>query len=386
MQSLDDTASYVPVPVELLKIRVISGGTRTAHSTHTTIPNLIQYQISKMVKYQVILVRMMSFLDEVEYDLDKQFTLAELEGLNPDKLVEWFNYVTFGDASPPGGHDMLPLIKCNTLQYWKKAISSFMPNRLAWNEISLVGNPTRSAELNDLLRRVKKIEVRQRKAAEHRRTAEILKEGRNNLNGAGAGNMGAEGFIDLPVRQQLLIIHTQLVGLTRENAELRGTIQNYQSENTIQSTRQHQILNANLNRIAMHPERRVAQRVAPNGNNRDQQQQQNDNVADGNNGGVATLSPTPKCLYSLWQEYQGGIGGRKAAKLFTPHERGQAKHKFCRRKVVWETVERLVKGGLDGNVAIDRIYLAYGREQNMTKLINLMLTDRRNNTVPSSLR
>jgi hypothetical protein len=325
----------------------------------------------KMANYRSILVRMMSFVDEVEYDPDKHFTLAELGGLNPEKLMKWFNYVTFGDASPPNGHDMPPLIRSNTLKYWKKALSSFMPNRLmVWNEISLVGNPTRSAKLNDLLRYVKKKEVGHQGVASQARRSIKAAEYRRRNN-------GARGFIDLPVRQQLLAIHSQLVDLTRESVELRGTIQNYQ----IQNTRQNQTLNSDLNRIAIQP----AQRVAQNGNNRNQQQQ-NNNVAAGNNGGVATLSPTPRSLYTLWQEYQDGIGGRKAARLFTPRERGQVKHKFSRRKVVWETVERLVRGGLQANVAIDRIYQAHGRELNVTKIINRMRTDRRNKSVPASLR
>jgi hypothetical protein len=36
----------------------------------------------------------------------------------------------------------------------------------------------------------------------------------------------------------------------------------------------------------------------------------------------ASLSPNPKTLYKVWQEHQVGIGGRKAAKLFTTKERG----------------------------------------------------------------
>ena len=45
--------------------------------------------------YKPILVCMMSFLDEAEYEADKQFTMAELGALNPDKMMEWFNFVTF---------------------------------------------------------------------------------------------------------------------------------------------------------------------------------------------------------------------------------------------------------------------------------------------------
>jgi regulator of replication initiation timing len=52
-------------------------------------------------------------------------------------------------------------------------------------------------------------------------------------------------------------------------------------------------------------------------------------------GSVATLSPNPKNLFILWQEYEIGLGGRKAAKLFTREERGRVKHKYSRQKVVW---------------------------------------------------
>ena len=198
--------------------------------------------------------------------------------------------------------------------------------------------------------------------------------GNNGNNGKGAEN-NVGGFIDRPIRQQLLAIHSQLLGLTRADEELRGVIQHYQ----IQSNRQYQTLNSNLNRIAIQP----ARRVAPNGNDG---QQHNNPPAAGLNGGVATLSPTPRCLYVLWQEFQDRIGGRKAARLFTLRERGQVKQKFSRRKVVWETVERLVRGGVLANVAIDRIYQAHGRELNVTRIINRMLDDRKNNSIPGCLR
>jgi hypothetical protein len=41
-----------------------------------------------MVNYQPVLIKMMSFLDEVEYEADKQFTLAELGELTPDRLMD----------------------------------------------------------------------------------------------------------------------------------------------------------------------------------------------------------------------------------------------------------------------------------------------------------
>jgi hypothetical protein len=646
--------------------------------------------------YKPILIRMMSFVDDEQYDDDKHFTLAELGELTPEKLMEWFNHVVFGSRHPPNGHDLPPLVRTNSIKYWKKALSSFMPNRLmVWNELSLVGNPTRSTKLNELIKYVKKKEARAQgvpsqarrsiKAAEYLRAIDILKEGGsatwkfgipalmnfqfhlisridcatqvkienlaphdhfsfvlktklnwsknvleerdapwqavlasmdfkycvhlsvalwlevyipsnptanltpylfafsndsavprggvkakttvqdafkdgvfnraefaetgplgshsvrkfassncrnkgatkdekdlrgrwkskqrvsdvyddvelpfpdakvagmlcmggpcryqvleesgvtdvfilhyvtphvrirsgdataiilgrallwyafsepgatdipldilnrireaygaiatnnlpdgtnpvkkiplvitghegevyiddipdgilgNNGNGAGAGNNRAVavggGFIDRPVREQLLAIHSQLNGLRTADADLRTDIQN----DRLTATRRYQTLNSGINRIALQPARRVAQ----NANNDANQPQQNNNVAPGNNGGVAALSPTPRCLYVLWAEYQDGIGGRKAARLFTSVERGQVKHKFTRRKVVWDAVERLVRGGLQANVAIDRIYQAYGRELTVTMIINRMLRDRRTRIVPALLR
>ncbi len=44
-----------------------------------------------------------------------------------------------------------------------------------------------------------------------------------------------------------------------------------------------------------------------------------------------------------FQEFQNGIGGKKPAKLFTRAERGgKNKHKYHRRKVVWECIEHMM--------------------------------------------
>jgi hypothetical protein len=67
-------------------------------------------------------------------------------------------------------------------------------------------------------------------------------------------------------------------------------------------------------------------------------------------------SKTPKTLFVLWQEFEVGIGGRKPARLFTRVERGRVKCLYCRRKVLWEAVARLVRAGYTAHVAIDRIY------------------------------
>jgi hypothetical protein len=108
--------------------------------------------------------------------------------------------------------------------------------------------------------------------------------------------------------------------------------------------------------------------------------------------GVAELVSYPKDLFTLWDEYQHGIGGRKAARLFTPQERAQPhiKHKYQRRKFVWDIIshlmaaDRRVHHAIDYREACQRIYAAYPG-LSLTKIISRIQLDKRNNTMPASL-
>jgi hypothetical protein len=73
----------------------------------------------------------------------------------------------------------------------KKALSSFMPNKhMSWNEVTKQGNPTKSPEIHELIKRIKKKEVRGQGApskarrpltdAEFRRTVELLRNNSTN--------------------------------------------------------------------------------------------------------------------------------------------------------------------------------------------------------------
>jgi hypothetical protein len=88
-----------------------------------------------------------------------------------------------------------------------------------------------------------------------------------------------------------------------------------------------------------------------------------------------SLMPNPRDLFVLWQEYEVGVGGRKAAKLFTRVEKGQVKFKYCRRKIVWDCIHRLVRSGHTSDNAIDEIYKVYGRSSSVTTIINRMRED-----------
>ena len=89
----------------------------------------------------------------------------------------------------------------------------------------------------------------------------------------------------------------------------------------------------------------------------------------------ATLMPNPKSLYDLWNEYLHGVGGRKPARLFSESERGRVKHKYSRRKVIWDAVRELVTLGHSSERAIDIIYNVYGAQTSVTTIINRLRKD-----------
>jgi hypothetical protein len=74
----------------------------------------------------------------------------------------------------------------------------------------------------------------------------------------------------------------------------------------------------------------------------------------------ANLVACPKTIYDLWVEYTTGLGGNKAACEFTEHERGKVRYKYCRRKIVWDTISNMCRRNMSADVAIDRIYSQCG--------------------------
>ena len=97
------------------------------------------------------------------------------------------------------------------------------------------------------------------------------------------------------------------------------------------------------------------------------------------------LSSLPRTVYDLWDEYTVGLEGRKPAKLYLSLERGKCKHKYSRRKVVWDKIQELVNAGYTLHVAINMILDHYGRDKRPTNLIHLMKRDRKNNSYPAHL-
>ena len=82
---------------------------------------------------------------------------------------------------PDEGDDDVPTCgRSSTLAFHKKALSYFMPKKdLGWNTVSLSGNPTRSPEVDDLIKQVRRHEVHGEGVSSQARCALTLPEFRS---------------------------------------------------------------------------------------------------------------------------------------------------------------------------------------------------------------
>ena len=196
---------------------------------------------------------------------------------------------------------------------------------------------------------------------------------------AGAGGVGGT---NVSLRNQLIGVQSCLLSMRQENLELRNAINTLK----VNMERNLQMINGNVRRLAMRPVG-VGTARATTAGAVPQQQQRDDAAAGGDHAMMlATLMPTPRSLHDLWQEYQHGVGGRKPARLFSYSERGRVKHRYCRRKVVWDLIAGLVRQGHTANAGMDRIYAVYGGQTSVTNIINGLKRDGKNGTLSPNLR
>ena len=108
----------------------------------------------------------MSFLDGMTYSPQDDITFSQERILEITDL-DVANFLTFKaygpNLFPEEGPDEFPvaLTRASTLAFYKKAISSYMTRqRQQWDEITGQGNPTKSAAVNEIIKALKKREVR----------------------------------------------------------------------------------------------------------------------------------------------------------------------------------------------------------------------------------
>ena len=105
------------------------------------------------------MVQLYNFTFTEQVPKDHQFSNEELYRLQPEHIYPYFAHLAYGTTSPSA--DNTPIhARSSTLEFAKKAISSFQPNHLIpWNEQSRTGNSTCSPLVNDVIKQIKKGEV-----------------------------------------------------------------------------------------------------------------------------------------------------------------------------------------------------------------------------------
>ena len=105
--------------------------------------------------YKKVLVKFMNFRDSpAAYTTDTVFTQEQLAAISPPEIKRWFNVIVYNSEDP--AEDAIATLRSSTIAFNKKALSSFMPNRLmVYNELAGVGNPTKSTEVNDFIKAMK---------------------------------------------------------------------------------------------------------------------------------------------------------------------------------------------------------------------------------------
>ena len=151
------------------------------------------------------------------------------------------------------------------------------------------------------------------------------------------------------------LIH-QVNGIQTALVNLQNQLHDSMTADRISYQTQFETLNQNVRRLGDNPVAMMRRAAGRNNNNDNNNRVGDDLGGGGGEGGMAVppplaeLSPQPRTLHALWHEWQSGIGGRKAARLFTAQERGKQKSKFCRRKVVWDRVALLIRAGHSSQV------------------------------------
>jgi integrase len=111
-------------------------------------------------RYRRILVSFMSFLDKVRYPSAQVFSVERMLEVDDTDVYRFFCMKAYGKEQPQEG-DKAVCCRSTTLQFYKKALSQYMPRRnFQWDDVSKQGNPTKSQLVNQVIKRVMLGEVR----------------------------------------------------------------------------------------------------------------------------------------------------------------------------------------------------------------------------------
>lgn len=114
-------------------------------------------------EYKPYLCRLMAFIDEApggDYPRTIEFSQEQLLAITPDHVSRWMKKMAYATPTP-SPTDRPTHCRSSLLEQAKKAVSWSMPNKhMSWDVRSNSGNPTKSIPVNDVIKDVKKAEVR----------------------------------------------------------------------------------------------------------------------------------------------------------------------------------------------------------------------------------
>ena len=96
--------------------------------------------------------------------------------------------------------------------------------------------------------------------------------------------------------------------------------------------------------------------------------------AQGQDARPATLSPRPKLLSVLWDEWVNGIGGRLPAKDFSPRQQEKFKVRYGHQKIFWDCMQHLIDNGCTSETALQRLSRIY--RGTITQILTAMQRDK----------
>ena len=129
-------------------------------------------------KYHDEMRKLMTFLHRGrQYRPGHKWAKRELKAITPEKIMRYLRIKIYGDENADPANDPPVHHHRNFVLFWKKAWSHFMLDQgHQWSEITKMGNPTRSAAINKLLRGMKKMEAARRGKPSMARRSFIPKE------------------------------------------------------------------------------------------------------------------------------------------------------------------------------------------------------------------
>ena len=146
--------------------------------------------------------------------------------------------------------------------------------------------------------------------------------------------------------EDMTVLLSHQLQVQRQIEESRAEVLNQLFEVRHHHSKQLEILNRNIKRIALQPVLRprvlLPSSRVPQGTMSEAEDGAEETAEQAIDRMPAKLYKSPKSLHDLWHEFQFGLNGSKPAREFTLQERGKNKSLYCQRKVFWDTISLLV--------------------------------------------